>query len=140
MGQRKHLDNVSVNHRRCNIDKQFYINILSEKKILDLQYQCSKKHIFEKQFILFVSQNYEYALIKLNEILVCCHLIHKKSGLQSLHILFLNYILSSRFYLAVRYYLQIQSTCLSFQIDSPLQLNTYNISQPLFTCSNSLFY
>ena len=24
-----------------------------------------------------------------------------------------------------------------FQIDSPLQLNTYNISQPLFTCSNS---
>ena len=26
---------------------------------------------------------------------------------------------------------------LSFQIDSPLQLNTYNISQPLFTCSNS---
>ena len=28
-------------------------------------------------------------------------------------------------------------TCLLFQIDSPLQLNTYNISQPLFTWSNS---
>ena len=32
---------------------------------------------------------------------------------------------------------QIQYMCLSFQIDSPLQLNTYNINQPLFTCSNS---
>ena len=41
-----------------------------------------------KHFILIVSQGYEYALIKLNKILVCCHLFHKKLGLQSLQIYF----------------------------------------------------
>ena len=34
--------------------------------------------IFAKHFILLVSQGNEYALIKLNKILVCCHLFHKK--------------------------------------------------------------
>ena len=47
----------------------------------------------------------------------------------------LNAVLSSHYYLAVRQS-QIQYMCLSFQVDSPLQLNTY-INQALFTCSNS---
>ena len=51
--------------------------------------------------------------------------------------LFLNLILSSHYYLTVRYQSQIHKTCLSCQTESPLQLNTYNINQPLFTCSNS---
>ena len=42
--------------------------------------------IFAKHFILFVSQRYEYALIKLSQILMCCHLFHKKLALQSLQI------------------------------------------------------
>ena len=44
--------------------------------------------IFAKHFILFVSKVYEYTLIKLNKILVCCHLFHKKLGLQFLQIYF----------------------------------------------------
>ena len=44
--------------------------------------------IFAKDFILFVSQGYEYALIKLNKIPVCCHLFHKKLGPQYLQIYF----------------------------------------------------
>ena len=32
---------------------------------------------------------------------------------------------------------RIQYTCLSFQIDSPMQLNAYGIKQPQFTCLNS---
>ena len=31
-------------------------------------------NIFVKHFTLFVSQGYVYALIKLNEIVACCHL------------------------------------------------------------------
>ena len=59
--------------------------------------------VFAKQFIWFVSQGYEYALIKLNKILVCCHLFNKKLGLYVISAkLFLNSILSSRYYLAVR--------------------------------------
>ena len=73
-------------------------------------------------------------LLKLYKILVCCHLFNKKLGLQSLQftILFSNLVLSSHYYLAVRYQSQIQYTFLSFQIDSPLQLNTYNIKPLLF--------
>ena len=52
--------------------------------------------------------------------------------------LFSNCILSSDYYLPMRHYSQIPNAYLSFQIDSPLQLNTCNISQPLFTCSNHL--
>ena len=94
--------------------------------------------IFVKHFILFVSQSYEYALIKLNKILVCCYLFHKKIRAAISANLFLNSILFSHYYLAVRHQSKIQNMCLSFQIDSPLQLNTYNINHPLFTCSNSL--
>ena len=47
-------------------------------------------------------------------------------------ILFLNLVLSSHYYLAVRSQSQIQYTFLSFQIDSPLQVNTYNIKPLLF--------
>ena len=42
--------------------------------------------IFAKQFLLFVSQILN--MIKLNKILVCCYLFHKKLGLQSLQIFF----------------------------------------------------
>ena len=51
--------------------------------------------------------------------------------------LLLNPILSSPYYLAVRHWWQIQYTYLPFRIDSLLPLNTCNINQPLFTCSNS---
>ena len=51
--------------------------------------------------------------------------------------LFLNSILSLHYYVAVRYQSQIQCTYVLFQIDSSFQLNTYNINQPLFTCSIS---
>ena len=44
--------------------------------------------IFAKHYTLFVSHGYEYALIKLSKILVCCHLFRKKLGLQSLQIYF----------------------------------------------------
>ena len=46
--------------------------------------------IFAKHFILFVSQGYEYALIKLNRTAISANL-------------FLNHILSSHYYLAVRH-------------------------------------
>ena len=78
--------------------------------------------IFAAYFILLVLQGYEYSLIKLNRTAISANL-------------FLNYILSSHYYLAVRHWSQIKHKCLSFQIDSPLYLNTYNISQPLFTDS-----
>ena len=73
-------------------------------------------------------------LLKLYKILVCCHLFNKILGLQSLQfaVLFLNLVLSSHYYLAVRSQSQIQYTFLSFQIDSPLQLNTDNIKPLLF--------
>ena len=78
-------------------------------------------------------------LIKLNKILVCCHLFHEKLGLQSDSAnLCLNAILSSPYYLGLRQS-QIQYMCLSFQIDSPLQLNTYNIYQPLITTFSNFF-
>ena len=76
------------------------------------------------------------ALVQLYKILVHCHLFHKKLGLQSLEIYF---------YIQVTFTLlpcsealsHIQYTCVSFQIDSPVKLNIYDINQPLFTCSNS---
>ena len=44
--------------------------------------------IFTKHFILFASQGYGYDLIKLNKVLLFCHLFHKKLELQSLQICF----------------------------------------------------
>ena len=56
----------------------------------------------------------------------------------------LNSILSSYYYPAMSHFqykfntsVRIQYTCLSFQIDSPMQLNAYGIKQPPFTCPNS---
>ena len=43
--------------------------------------------IFEKHFILDVSQCYEYSSDKLNKILVRCHLFNKIIGLQPLQFL-----------------------------------------------------
>ena len=88
-------------------------------------------------------------LIKLSKSLGRCHLFHKKSrttisavGLQSPPLL--NSILSSYYYPAMSHFQykfnasgRIQYTCLSFQIDSPMQLNAYGIKQPPFTCLNS---
>ena len=59
--------------------------------------------IFAKHFIWLVLQGYEYTLIKLKKILVCCNLFHKKSGLQSLQNFILNSISSSHYYPAVRH-------------------------------------
>ena len=54
-------------------------------KIID----CIKPlSIVAKHFILFVSQGYEYVLIKLKKILMCCHLFHEILGLPSLQIYF----------------------------------------------------
>ena len=46
------------------------------------------KDICERFWTLLASQGYEYALIMLNRILVCCNWFHKKLGLQSLQICF----------------------------------------------------
>ena len=75
--------------------------------------------IFAKHFILLASQGCEYALIKLNRTAIS-------------EDLFLNYILSSHDYLVVRHSSQIQNTCLSFQIDSPLEDFCVKIGNPAF--------
>ena len=63
--------------------------------VKNLRYSFSRKYLtifngwlFLQNTSLFVSKGYEYALIKLNKILVCCHLFHKKLELQSLKIYF----------------------------------------------------
>ena len=89
-----------------------------------------------KHFILFVSQSYEYASDKTKQNPGVLSFISQKTRTAVSANLCLNADLSSHYYLAVRQS-QIQYMCLSFQIDSPLQLNTYNINQLLFTCSNS---
>ena len=86
--------------------------------------------------MLFVSQGYEYASDKTKQNPGVLSFISQKMRTAVSANLCLNAILSSPYYLAVRQS-QIQYMCLSFQIDLPLQLNTYNINQPLFTCSNS---
>ena len=57
--------------------------------------------IFAKHYILFVSKG--YALIKLNKILVCCHLFCKKIRTGISGNLFLTSILSSHHYIAMRH-------------------------------------
>ena len=86
--------------------------------------------------MLFVSQGYEYVSNKTKQNPSVLSFISQKVRTAVSANLCLNAILSSHYYLPVRQS-QIQYMCLSFQIDSPLQLNTYNIDQPLFTCSNS---
>ena len=74
-------------------------------------------------------------LIRLNKILVRCHWFHKKLGLVTLQIsstLKFNFI----FTLPCGETLLITNSihkCLRFQIDSSMQLNSYDINQPLFT-------
>ena len=92
--------------------------------------------IFTEHFILFVSQGYEYVSDKTKQNPGVLSFTSEKIRTEISANLFLNSILSSHYYLAVRHQSQIQYMCLSFQIDSPLLLNTY-INQPLFTCSNS---
>ena len=58
--------------------------------------------IFVEHFTLGVSQGYEFASNKTKRTLVRCHLFHKKLGLLY--------------------------TCLSFQTDSLMQLNTCDIN------------
>ena len=74
-------------------------------------------------------------LIRLNKILLGGHLAHKKIALQSLQI-------SSTFKFNFIFTLPCGETllitnsihkCLRFQIDSSMQLNSYDINQPLFT-------
>ena len=75
-------------------------------------------------------------LVRLNKILVRCHLIHKKIGLQSLQI-------SSTFEFNIIFTLHCGETLLItnsihvFDFKLIHHLNTYDINQPLFTCSNS---
>ena len=59
--------------------------------------------VFTKQFILFVSQGYEYASDKTKQYMVCCHLFHKKTRAAISANLFLNYISFSHYYLTVRH-------------------------------------
>ena len=89
-----------------------------------------------KHFISIISQGYEYASDKTKQNPGVLSFISQIIRTAVSANLCLNSILSSHYYLAVRQS-QIQYMYLSFQIDSSLQLNTYNINQPLFTCSNS---
>ena len=93
--------------------------------------------IFAKHFILFVLQGYEYASDKVKQKPGVLPFISQNIRTEISANLFFNSILSSHYYLTVRHQSQIQYTCLSFQIYSPLHLNTYNINQPLFICSSS---
>ena len=88
--------------------------------------------IFTKHFMLFFLQGYEYASNKTQQNPGVLSFISQKIRTAISANFFLNLILSSHYYLAVRHQSQSQCTCLSFQNDSPFQMNTYNINQPLF--------
>ena len=89
--------------------------------------------IFAKHFILFVSHGYEYASVQTKQNPGVLSFISQNIRTAVFAILFLNLVLPSHYYLAVRYQSQIQYTCLLFQVDSPLQLNAYNIKPLLFS-------
>ena len=75
-------------------------------------------------------------LIKLNKILVR---FTKKWDCNLCKFLpLLNLILSSRFYLAVKITKRKFNASI-FESDSPMQLNTYDINQPLFTINRNIF-
>ena len=70
--------------------------------------------IFAKRFILFGSQGYEYASDKTEQNASVLPFISQKIRAVIPANLFLNSILSSHYYPAVRHLSQIQNTCLSF--------------------------
>ena len=96
-----------------------------------VDYFCKTLHI---RF----SQGYESASDKAKQNPGALPLIAQKLGLQSLQI-FSTFKFNFIFTLpgGETLLIKIQYTCLWFQIDSPMPLNTYDINQPLFTCSNS---
>ena len=87
--------------------------------------------IFAKNSILDISKDWNCISDKTEQ-----KLDTKKLGLQSLQISFnfkFSFILTS----LPCGKTQFQYTCLYFRIDSPIQLSTYHIKQPPFTCLNS---
>ena len=72
------------NNRRCIWNPVKHLRWSFLQKYLTV-FNC---WLFLQNFMLFVSQSYEYTLIKLNKILVCCYLFRKKLGLQSQQIYF----------------------------------------------------
>ena len=70
--------------------------------------------IFAKRFILCVSQGYKYASDKTKQNASVLSFISQKIRAVIPANLFLNSILSSHYYPAVRHLSQIQNTCLSF--------------------------
>ena len=69
-------------------------------------------------------------LLKLKKNLMRYHLFHKKSGEISCTFK-VNFIFT-----LLPYGVILIANSIQFQIDSPLHLNTYDIKQPPFTCSN----
>ena len=77
-------------------------------------------------------------LIRLNKILLRCHLFHKKLELQSLEIsatFKFNFIFTLPCGETLLITVQLRVSLI--QIDSPMQLNADDINQSLFTSSNS---
>ena len=72
------------NNRRCIRNPVKHLRWSFLQKYLTV-FNC---WLFLQNFMLFVSQSYEYTLIKLNEILECCYLFRKKLGLQYQQIYF----------------------------------------------------
>ena len=92
--------------------------------------------VFSCEFCEISKNTYSYRTPQVAASLVCCHLFYKKNRTAISVNLFLNSILPSHYYLALNSNRKFKTRAFHFKLVQLLQLNTYNISRSLFTCSS----
>ena len=123
--------------RKCSVKKVFLESSQNSQESSMPENLFIKKKIFSCEFCEISKNTYSNRTPLVAASLVGCNLFHKNEEWN-----LCKFFLKFNFVFTLLPYCEtlIKNSKHAFfvQIDSLLQLNTYNINQPLFTCSNSL--
>ena len=123
--------------RKCSVKKVFLESSQNSQESSMPENLFIKKKVFSREFCEISKNTYSNRTPLVAASLVGCNLFHKNEEWN-----LCKFFLKFNFVFTLLPYCEtlIKNSKHAFfvQIDSLLQLNTYNINQPLFTCSNSL--
>ena len=122
--------------RKCSVKKVFLESSQNSQESSMPENLFIKKKVFSREFCEISKNTYSNRTPLVAASLVGCNLFHKNEEWN-----LCKFFLKFNFVFTLLPYCEtlIKNSKHAFfvQIDSLLQLNTYNINQPLFTCSNS---